>query len=157
MALFRSIPHEVEAVQFKGLDDDMIPTFSEGFDTLPRWALKVAMRPKDHGLCFEGGDIRLTADMWMVEEGEWIVFGFGGGIRVMSDDAMSKQYTPARKRMYSAGEVGTAKAETAETSETAETAESMVEVAAPEIAAPKPEDLAWVEVTGEYEPTILTA
>lgn len=163
MALFRSIPHEVEAVQFKGLDEDMIPTFSEGFDTLPRWALKVAIRPHDHGLFFAGTEGCHSRDLWLVNVSDWIVFGFGGGIRIVADSVMSGQYTPARKRMFSSGDVGTAKAEPAETTVEVAAPEPVeaVEVAAPEpeVAAepPKPEDFVWVEVADDHELAAATA
>lgn len=92
MALFRSIPYEVDAVKYCGMKDEE-PVFSYMNNGIPSWMWRGMTGGR---LSFDSAGLKAYGKP--VDEGAWLVFD-GVGIDTMTDEKFNRTFSAARKPM----------------------------------------------------------
>lgn len=90
MGLYRTIPQDVEAVQFTGMKDEE-PILKEMGSSIPSWLWRGITK----GMV-KFDTIGVKVGNTVLKEGDWIIFD-GAFIDAMSDEKFNSTFVPARK------------------------------------------------------------
>ena len=90
MGLFRTVPVDVEAIQYVGMANDE-PIFNEMGNSVPSWLWKGITRGK---VSFDSAGLKVNGNT--IQASSWIVFD-GAFIDVMSAEKFERTFVPARK------------------------------------------------------------
>jgi hypothetical protein len=90
MGLFRTIPVDVDAVQFEGMSNDE-PIFKEMGSSIPSWMWKAITRG---AITFDSVGLKINGAL--LQASEWLVHD-GVFIEVMTNEKFERTFVPARK------------------------------------------------------------